>query len=100
MDFEFFAKLPIEEQNPKASRDNEIINQYFNILTELSNLNLLIKPSGFDAFVDFKNDNFETKQEVDFFLNNCESSFSSFSRQFQTHYLRHYSLYLFQHQLL
>ena len=67
MDFEFFAKLPIEEQNPKASRDNEIINQYFNILTELSNLNLLIKPSGFDAFVDFKNDNFETKQEVDFF---------------------------------
>lgn len=70
MDFEFFAKLPIEEQNPKASRDNEIINQYFNILTELSNLNLLIKPSGFDAFVDFKNDNFETKQEVDFFSSN------------------------------
>ena len=70
MDFEFFAKLPIEEQNPKASRDNEIINQYFNILTELSNLNLLIKPSGFDALVDFKNDNFETKQEVDFFSSN------------------------------
>jgi len=70
MDFEFFAKLPIEEQNPKASRDNEIINQYFNILTELSNLNLLIKPSGFKALVDFKNDNFGSKQEIDFFSSN------------------------------
>jgi len=70
MDFEFFAKLPIEEQNPKSSRDNEIINQYFNILTELSNLNLLIKPSGFKALVDFKNDNFGSKQEIDFFSSN------------------------------
>ena len=58
MDFNYFSKLSIEEQNVRPARNNEIINCYFKVLTEIKNLNLLIKPSSFEVLTKFKKDNF------------------------------------------
>ena len=63
MDFNYFAKLSIEEQNVRPARNNEIINSYFKVLTDIKNLNLLIKPSSFEALTKFKQDNFSKEIE-------------------------------------
>ena len=72
MDFNYFAKLSIEEQNVRPARNNEIINSYFKVLTDIKNLNLLIKPSSFEALTKFKQDNFSKEIEEDFFSSNTQ----------------------------
>ena len=72
MDFNYFAELSIEEQNVRPARNNEIINSYFKVLTDIKNLNLLIKPSSFEALTKFKQDNFSKEIEEDFFSSNTQ----------------------------
>ena len=72
MDFNYFAKLSIEEQNVRPARNNEIINSYFKVLTDIKNLNLLIKPSSFEVLTKFKQDNFSEEVEEKFFSSNTQ----------------------------
>ena len=72
MDFNYFSKLSIEEQNVRPARNNEIINCYFKVLTEIKNLNLLIKPSSFEVLTKFKKDNFSQEVEENYFSSSTQ----------------------------
>lgn len=72
MDFNYFSKLSIEEQNVRPARNNEIVNSYFKVLTEIKNLNLLIKPSSFEVLTKFKKDNFSQEVEENYFSSSTQ----------------------------
>lgn len=61
--YEEFLELPIEEQNVRAARNNEIINMYLHILTSIENLHLMVTPSGFAALEQFKKKYFENRRQ-------------------------------------
>jgi hypothetical protein len=52
--FENFKNISIEEQNTEEALDNQIVDQYMNLLTDPDNIEESITPSGFDDMVESK----------------------------------------------
>ncbi len=67
MSFDEFNELPIEEQNTSVGRNNEIVNNYFKLLSSANNLNLIVSPSGFTVLEKFKFDYFNNYDKQNFF---------------------------------
>lgn len=61
---EQFSELSIPEQNTRAARNNNILDNYLHLLTSIENLELLITPSGFDTLADFKEKYFKQESKT------------------------------------
>ena len=80
LSFNEFLELPIEKQNVRPARNNNIVNNYFKVLTSIESLPNLIKPSGFQALTDFKDwldttPSFKNKQKLKFFTDTAQNDF-------------------------
>jgi len=75
LSYEDFEELSVKEQNVRASRNNNIVDNYLTLLTSINNLHLLVSPSGFTQLENFQKTYFPNYDEYNFFSSRTQRDF-------------------------